>query len=216
LFLKKEKKMSSRLFIILFSFISIYSYAQEQETEKLIQSGNELYKQKQYEQAIVKYNEALKRDPSNTTVKYNRAIAQYRIEKEQESIKAFNELATDNKKNNEIRSKAYYNEGAILSNQQKLEQSIEAYKNALRLNPGDTEARENLQKALIELKKKNEEKPPPQPKKEKQKQQQQPRSNLSSKEAEQKLNQLEQKEKQVQQRVQQQKSRSGASKPKDW
>ena len=42
-----------------------------------------------------------------------------------------------------------------LTSQKKLEESIEAYKNALRYNPDDKEARENLQKALLELKKKN-------------------------------------------------------------
>ena len=53
-----------------------------------------------------------------------------------------------------IKAKSYYNKGAILSSQKKLEESIEAYKNAFRQNPDDKEARENLQKALLELKKK--------------------------------------------------------------
>ena len=45
-----------------------------------------------------------------------------------------------------LRSNSYYNKGVVLTKQQKLEESIEAYKNALRQNPDNTEARENLQK----------------------------------------------------------------------
>ena len=66
----------------------------------------------------------------------------------------------------------------ILSQQKNLEESIEAYKNALRNNPDDKEARENLQKALLELRKKT---PPPKKekkenKKQDQQQQKQPQS----------------------------------------
>ena len=43
----------------------------------------------------------------------------------------------------------------LLIKQKKLEESIEAYKNALRQNTADQEARENLQNAILELKKKN-------------------------------------------------------------
>ena len=100
--------------------------------------------------------------------------------------------------------------------QKKLEESIEAYKNALRLNPDDKEARENLQKALLELKKKN---PPKKeekkdPKKQQQKKQQQPK--MSPKEAEQRLKLLEQKEKELNQRMQKEKSKSGGNQAKDW
>ena len=82
-------------------------------------------------------------------------------------------------------------------------------------------ARENLQKALLELKKK-----PPPPKKEEKKDQKkqdpkqqpkkQPQSKMSPKEAEQRLKLLSQKEKEVQQRMQQAKSRTGGGQPKDW
>ena len=116
-----------------------------------------------------------------------------------------------------LRYNVYYNKGAILSRQKKLEESIEAYKNSLRLNPDDKEARENLQKALLELKKKN---PPKkkeeQDKKKKQQQQKQPQSKMSPKEAQQRLQLLAQKEKEVQQRIQKEKSKSGGNQTKDW
>ena len=115
-----------------------------------------------------------------------------------------------------LRSKTYYNKGAILSRQKKLEESIEAYKDALRLNPDDKEARENLQKALLELKKKEPPKQKNDDQKKKQDQQKQPQPKMSRKEAEQRLKLLEQKEKEVQQRLQKEKSKSGGSQAKDW
>ena len=108
----------------------------------------------------------------------------------------------------------------MLTQQKKLEESIEAYKNSLRQKPDDKEARENLQKALLELKKKN----PPKKKEEKenqkkkqqeqQKKQQQPK--MSPKEAEQRLKLLEQKEKEVNQRLQKEKLKTGGGQVKDW
>jgi Ca-activated chloride channel family protein len=51
-------------------------------------------------------------------------------------VKAFTEIAGNSEKG-EFKANAYYNKGAVLSRQKKLEESIEAYKNTLRLNPND-------------------------------------------------------------------------------
>lgn len=102
---------------------------------------------------------------------------------------------------------------------QLLEQSIESYKQALRINPNDKQARENLQKALLELKKL-----PPKKKKEDQskknqpqpqQQNQQQRSKMNPKEAERQLKLLQQKEKEVKEKMQQ-KQGQGTKMPKDW
>ncbi|MGZ5220509.1 MAG: tetratricopeptide repeat protein [Chitinophagaceae bacterium] len=186
-----------------------------QEADKAIQKGNELYKQQQYQQAETVYNEVLEKEPSNNTAKYNRAITLHKQAKPDEAIKAFDDLAfkTENK---EIKEKSYYNKGAVLSSQKKLEESIEAYKNALRQDPNDKEARENLQKALLELKNKKPPKKDDKKKQQQQKQQQKPQPKMNQKEAEQRLKLLEQKEKEVQQRLQKQKSKTGGGQPKDW
>lgn len=205
------------LFTIALFFIAGFISAQSPEAEKIIQTGNELYKQQQYEQAAAEYKKAIEIDPDNTTAKFNRANALAKQGKPDEAVKAFTEIA-GNANEAAFKSKNYYNKGAVLSQQKNLEESIEAYKNALRHNPADKEARENLQKALLELKKKN---PPPKEQEEKkkkqdQKQQKQPQSKLSPKEAEQRLNLLEQKEKEVQQRLQKEKAKAGGSRAKDW
>jgi Ca-activated chloride channel family protein len=202
--------------IFLTGFVFMCSVALSQQADP-VQKGNEYYKQQQFENAVAEYNKALEKDPANTVAQFNLANSLQKQKKQEEAIKIFNDLA---KSTNEggLRSKAYYNKGVAMSQQKRLEESIEAYKNALRNNPDDKDARENLQKALLELKKKN----PPKKEDDKQKKkkndqekkQQQPQMN--PKEAEQRLKLLEQKEKEVQQRLQKDKNKGSGSQAKDW
>ena len=207
--------------ITLFVIPGINLYAQKDqssnpEIERTIQRGNELYTQKQYEQAIQVYDEALKADPDNSTAKYNRALALQKQGKSEDAIKAFNDVAFKTE-DHQLKSKSYYNKGVIYSGQKNLEESIEAYKDALRQNPDDKQARENLQKALLELKKKSQnKKDDKQKKQQQQKQQQKPQPKMNQKEAEQRLKLLEQKEKELQERLQKEKSKSGGGQSKDW
>ncbi len=208
-----------RKFFAIVILVSASFFAQSQVVEKATQKGNEYYKQQQFEKAAEEYNKALLADPENTTTKFNLANSLQKQGKQDEALKAFSELS-DKANEKELRSKSFYNKGVVLTQQKKLEESIEAYKNSLRQKPDDKEARENLQKALLELKKKN----PPKKKEEKenqkkkqqeqQKKQQQPK--MSPKEAEQRLKLLEQKEKEVNQRLQKEKSKTGGGQVKDW
>jgi len=200
--------------IILVLFISLASTGLSQLAEKDIRTGNEFYKQQQFEKAASAYGKAIEVDPNNGSAKFNMGNTLYKQNKQDEAVKVFDELS-GNAGKDDLKPKAYYNKGAVLSKQKKLEESIEAYKSVLRLNPDDKEARENLQKALLELKKKA---PPKKDnkKKQQQKQQQKPQPKMNQKEAEQRLKLLEQKEKEVQQRMQKEKSKTGGGQPKDW
>lgn len=205
--------MRNFLFIAIIFFTGITTHAQEADKE--IQKGNNLYKQEVYDRAEFTYKQVLSKDKTNTTAKFNEANALYKQSKQVDAVKSLEELLM-NTTDADLKSKAYYNKGVIFSSQKRLEESIEMYKNALRQNPDDKDARENLQKALLELKKKT---PPPpkkdnKPKQNQQKKQQQ--SQMDRKEAEQRLKLLEQKEKELQQRMQKQKSQSGSGQPKDW
>jgi len=184
-----------------------------QVENRTIETGNNYYRQQQYDKAQSEYDKALQNSPNNKIAKFNLANTLIRQDKKDEAGKLLGEL--NGKENTaDVRSKANYNQGVIYTQEKKLEESIESYKDALRLNPEDKEARENLQKALLELKKKN---PPKkqEEKKKKEEQKQQPKPKISPREAEQQLKLLEQKEKQVQERLQKN-SRTGNSQPKDW
>ena len=206
--------MNCKSALMLFIISQLVTIIQAQEINQSINNANDLYKQQQYEQAEKEYRKVLEKDPSNQTAQFNLGNTVYRSGKPPEASRIFNSIATKEKEKG-LRTMAFYNNGVMLTKQQKLEESIEAYKNALRTNPSDTMARENLQKALLELKKKE----PPKKKDEKQKKDEKkpqlPKSKMNQKEAEQKMKLLEQKEKEVQERLQKN-SRSGGSQPKDW
>lgn len=211
--------MSIRLTIALLLF-SARIAAQSNTASKAIEAGNEFYKKQEFSLAAAEYAKAIQADPSSNKAKFNQANTLYKLDQKVEAVQIFTSISRDEPEDG-LKASSFYNKGVILSQQKNLEESIEAYKSTLRLDPNDKEARENLQKALLELKKKA----PPPPKQDKKQdkkkqdqnqQQKQQQSKMSPKETEQRLKLLQQKEKEVQQRLQRERSRSGGSQPKDW
>ena len=121
------------------------------------------------------------------------------------------------------KSNSLYNKGVVFQNDKKTEDCILNYKNALKIDPNNIDARHNLQLAL-QTQKEDKQKQDEQNKKDKQddnknKNDQQPKpqqSNLTQKDAEQKLQALLQKEKELQDKL----HKVGTSSPnkleKDW
>jgi len=202
-----------RIFVIISILIFTGEFLLAQDLNKNIETGNNYYWQQQYDKAESEYRKVLETSSIDKTARFNLADALIKQNKADDANKLLRILNVE-ENGNDLRSKVVYNQAVILTQQKKLEESIEGYKEALRFNPGDQEARENLQKALLELKKKN----PPKKQEEKKKQEQQkqqPKPKISPREAEQQLKLLEQKEKQVQERLQKN-SRTGNAQPKDW
>ena len=202
-----------KTFVIMLSLIAPNPILCAQENEN-IQDGNNYYRQQQFDKAADEYQKALQASPANKIAKFNLANALIKQNKPDEAGKLLSQLNVK-ETNADLRSKATYNQGVMFSKQKKLEESIESYKESLRLNPNDQEVRENLQKALLELKKKNPPKKQEEKKKKQQQQQQPPKPKISPREAQQQLKLLEQKEKEVQERLQKN-SRTGSPQPKDW
>jgi Ca-activated chloride channel family protein len=207
--------------ILLISLMAIASMAKAQEEQSLLIKGNELYKNKQYDEAASQYQKATDINEKNPKAQYNLGNALYRSKKTDAAQKAF-DAASESAKDPGMKSKALYNKGVTYSQEKKLLESIDAYKQTLILNPADDEARENLQKALNELKKQ----PPPQPKQDQKKQDQnknnkqnnpppQNKSKLNQKQAERMLNALREEEKRLQQNKQR-KANTGGLQEKDW
>lgn len=180
--------------------------------------GNLLYKEGKFAEAISAYQEALAKNPNSAVARYNLAAARFRSSKFDEAEKDYRTAQELKSTESTLRQKAIYNEGVSLSKQQKLEESIHAYKQALRLNPRDADARFNLEKALSEQKKKNQQEEKPQQQQQQQKKDQQPKQSppANKKNIEQWLQSLRQKEQEVQQKMQQQRSRASKQPEKDW
>jgi Ca-activated chloride channel homolog len=200
------------LFVLLFSILC--AIAQDENAN--IYKGNQLYKEGKYDLAIAEYQKALQINPANRDAKFNLANTQYRMKNYPEAEKSFEELKEMEDKG--LAQRSTYNKGVSFSREKKLLESIETYKDALIMNPADTNARINLQKALEELKKTN----PPKKNKDQEKQQKQqqktppPKTNLNKKQIEQYLKSLQQKEQEVQQKMQNNKSRAPQRPDKDW
>jgi Ca-activated chloride channel family protein len=122
-------------------------------------------------------------------------------------------------KDPKILEKAYYDKGVLHQQQQQLDESIVSWMEALKLDPEDVQARENLQKALRENKKQQEQEEKKQDQQQKNKKEEEKpkpqQSKLNKKHVEQLLKALEQKEKEVQKKMQQ-KGGSPTRPEKDW
>jgi len=200
-------------FLMTIILVTVDHFLFAQQQNQTVQTGNSYYRQQQYDKAESEYRKAMTTPPPDKIAKFNLASSLIKQGRADEANKLLAELSIKEDKP-DIRSNAIYDQGVIYTQQKKLEASIESYKQTLRLNPNDQEARENLQKALLELKKKN---PPKkqEEKKKKEQQKQQPKPKITPREAQQQLKLLEQKEKQVQERLQKN-SKEGGSQPKDW
>lgn len=177
-------------------------FANAQNAVESILRGNQYYQQSQFNLAEAQYRKALHYEPDNEKAKYNLANALQKQNKLDEAAKLLDDL-TESTKDESLKSASYYNQGVAYSKMKKLDESIEAYKQSLRLKPDDQEARENLEKALLQ--KKNQNKNTPQKK---------PSPSMSQKEAQQKLDMLNQKEKQLRQKNDRQKPGKGQA--EDW
>jgi len=191
-----------RPFLLSIAILLLSVHASSQNAPENILKGNQLYQQSHFDLAEVQYRKALEYEPDNEKAKYNLANALQKQNKYDEAVKILDDLAP-NAKNNSLKSTAWYNQGVAYSKMKNLDASIESYKKALRINPNDKEARENLEKALLQ--KKNQKSSS---------QQQKSQSNMSQKEAQQKLDMLNQKEKQLHQRKD--KEQQGSGQAQDW
>src|SRR6202000_2942503 len=85
------------------------------------------------------------------TAHYNLGNAQFRKNNFDEAAKSY-EASVAHSSDNAMKEKGLYNEGVAMVKQKKLQESIDAWKKALKLDASDEDARENLEKALMELK----------------------------------------------------------------
>lgn len=183
----------------------LFSLQAAAQTDRVyVSRGNDYYLQLKFDLAEGQYRQALNVSPRNAEAKYNLANALMQQKKYKEAIELYTEVATS--ENKKLRSSAHYNAGVGYTKQKDLASSIEAYKAALRINPADNEARENLQKALQEQKKQQEE----------QNKNKGGGGGMSQNQADQKLKELEQKERDLQRRMQNAGRGQGTGGSKDW
>ena len=222
------KKLS--IFILL---ISLSYTGQSQNKKTLVRDGNNLYNDSSYNMAEMQYRKSLEKDQDYFNASFNLADAIYKQERYEESSSLFDALK-DNATNNIDLAKINHNLGNSLLKENKTDQAIVAYKDALRNNPKDEQTRYNLayaqkvkkqeqeqQKDQQENKdkedKEDKEDKKDQDKKEEQKQEEQKKEDMSKEDAEKMLEALQQREKEIQEKLQKKKVKGQKIKIlKDW
>ena len=205
-----KKYFTALLFILLCNFQIAFA----QKTNLIIKSGNEAYKKGDYKSAEKLYKEALTEDKNNLAAKFNLGNALLRQHNIAEAVQYFTQVS-EAASDDAFKSKALYNKGLTMVKAQKLPEAIEAFKESLLLVPDDNDTRENLQKAIEELKKQQHTQPPPQQNQQKKPDTKKQQNKTPNKDVmQQKFDELSDKEKQLQKLLQ---KKSTTEQPeKDW
>ena len=195
--------------------------ASAQTDRQYIRQGNKLFRSGDYPNAEVAYRKAIEKNPKNPQAVYNLGNALMAQKKDSAAVVQF-ESASKLETNPLRKAKAYHNMGVVCQSHKMYGEAIEAYKNALRLNPNDDETRYNLvlckhqqqkqqqnqqnqnQQGNDDQKKddkKDQQKQDQQQDKQDKKQQEQPKPQMSKENAEQLLNAAIQNEKQTQDKL---------------
>jgi tetratricopeptide (TPR) repeat protein len=132
--------------LVLVAFVLAGSavWAQKLPERSHIRKGNRSYEQGAFAEAQDGYREALKLDSMSVEALFNMGDAQYASEEFEAAEQTFTRLAEGNGRlTDEQKAQTYYNLGNTQFKQQKLQEALESYKESLRLNPKDEQAKYN-------------------------------------------------------------------------
>ena len=119
------------------------------DAASLNNEGNEAFHNQEYGAALQAYQQAQQESPDLAEPVYNAGNTHYRQQgwgtAQQSYEKALSIADAD------LAQSATFNLGNVLFKADSLEEAIEAYKQALRINPNDADAKHNLELALREL-----------------------------------------------------------------
>ncbi|PKP52877.1 MAG: hypothetical protein CVT92_06815 [Bacteroidetes bacterium HGW-Bacteroidetes-1] len=138
---------------ILIGFILIAGFSYQglaQSEKKLIREGNKFYKDGAFDKAEISYQKATDKNPVNNKALFNLGNARYKQDNFEDAANHFGKVA-EMSRTPEVESKALYNAANSYMSQQKYAESIPLFKQALRINPQDEEARYNLAYAMQKL-----------------------------------------------------------------
>jgi len=107
--------------------------------------------QKLYEKASTNYLKSNARTGNYPKSLYNQAASLYRQKKYEDVAKELEKVVDNANVSDRVKAKAYHNLGNSLLQQQKYQESIEAYKKALKAYPKDLDTKYNLEYARKKL-----------------------------------------------------------------
>lgn len=132
----------------------VYGGASAQSLRSSVNNGVKLYEAKKYSSSEAEFKKGLEKAPRNFQANFNLGDSYYKQGKYLNALNSYL-AALPNTRNNILKSRVYHNIGNALLKDKKIKQSIEAYTNALKLNPDDQSTKYNLSYALDLLKHQN-------------------------------------------------------------
>lgn len=136
-------------FLFLAGMVGLPTSLHAQAGRSAVEEGNRLYEEGRFEEAHERYLEALRADPESPLIRFNAGNALYQSADFEKALEAYQQAIESG--DPQLASAAWYNMGNALYRAQQLEPSLEAYKQALRMNPGDADAKHNLERVLEQL-----------------------------------------------------------------
>ncbi len=131
--------------------VSAIGMLQAQSLRSLNNNGVDKYKNKKFADAEVNFKKGLDKEPASFITNFNLGDAYYQQQRYDEALNSY-KAALPQAKTKEEKAKVYHNIGNSLLKSKQIKESIEAYKNSLKLNPNDEETKYNLSYALDLLK----------------------------------------------------------------
>ena len=139
--MNRKEYISFILFVMIIAFpLSLVA----QSDKDLVRKGNREFSNGEYNEAEINYRKALDKNSANTTAQFNLGDAMYLQEDYEKAAEVFSKTELKGKTSVE-KSNVYYNYGNSLLKAGKGNEATAAYKQALRENPKNEEARYNLE-----------------------------------------------------------------------
>jgi tetratricopeptide (TPR) repeat protein len=114
-----------------------------QTDKKFIRKGNREYEKSKYQESEISYKKAIDENKQSPDAVFNAGDALYKQDKFEEAGKQF--IENTNQNDDKVKKSAgFYNLGNSMFKAKKLEESIDAYKNSLKLHPNNPQAKYNL------------------------------------------------------------------------
>ena len=149
----KNRSVLKSILLCIFMLVSVSLHAQADK--KYIRKGNKEYGKGKFVDSEISYRKAVDENKLSHDAVFNVGDALYKQSKFEEAGKQF--VENTNQTDNRIKKSAgLYNLGNSLLKANKLQESIEAYENSLKLRPDNMEAKYNLSYAQDLLKKQQE------------------------------------------------------------
>ena len=140
-FFKGKRRYSSAMTLLM---LMTAMAANAQNDRDYIREGNRNFRSGKFAEAEVSYRKSIEKNPRNPQAAYNLGNALFAQKKDSAAVVAY-ESGVQLETSAIRKSMGYHNMGVVCQSHKMFSEAIEAYKNALRLNPKDDEARYNLE-----------------------------------------------------------------------